>query len=71
MKFKNLFFAALVIGAFATASCNKEKDCKCVTTAAGSVVAETTEHIEKGDCSDLNKETTVAGITSKIECTEK
>jgi hypothetical protein len=60
----------LVVAAFATVSCNKEKTCKCTTTLDGDVISETTLTTEE-DCSDGNSETTLLGDVMKTNCVEQ
>ncbi|HRG28373.1 MAG TPA: hypothetical protein PLJ00_10825 [Chitinophagales bacterium] len=69
MKKLPLFILAAALTVFAT-SCSKEKTCDCVTTALG-IETESTLVIEDGDCSDLDEEVTVSGITTSVECTEQ
>lgn len=59
--------ATLMLAGIAT-SCSKT--CECTTTTGGiGVKSEVT--INKGKCTDMNVETTTAGITTKVECTQK
>lgn len=69
---KKILLAFAVVGMITLASCSKEKDCKCTTSITGDAIANssttTTVHIEDGKCRDMNSETTVLGITSKVVC---
>ncbi len=61
---------ALLVG---MSSCSKEKDCTCTTTSSvpGVAPVTTTTHIDDGECSKLESETTSGGFTVKTTCKEK
>ncbi|MDD4216632.1 MAG: hypothetical protein PHZ24_04770 [Bacteroidales bacterium] len=69
---KKLLLGFAVIGMISLASCSKERDCKCTTSITGDSIATSsstsTVHIEDGRCRDMNSETTILGITSKVVC---
>lgn len=77
---KKLFFLSIACMAMMAVSCDKSKDCKCTTTQQweGSMeepaVTTTTQHIDKGECSDMNATQTMnAGgdtYTATIDCVE-
>jgi len=67
---KKLTFILAATAVIALASCSKEKDCTCVSTVDGTEMGTTKHTIEDGDCSDMNTESTLMGISSKVSCTE-
>lgn len=66
---KKVFLSLAVLGMISLASCNKEKDCECVTEGGG-MDNTTTVTIEEGDCSDMDTETSSGGMTVTTTCTE-
>ncbi len=67
---KRVFLSLAVIAMIGLASCDKEKTCKCTTESNGLSV-ESEEIIQEGDCSDLNTNQTVFGVTTKKTCVEE
>ncbi len=67
---KKLSFVLGLFFVVALSSCDKEKDCKCVTSGTG-VELETITTIDDGECSDGNSTTTINGSTVTTTCTEQ
>lgn len=77
---KKITFLAAIAVVFMLASCDKSKDCKCITTQKWDLeegmggTAEQTVKIDKGECSDLDNEAsmTMGGqhYTQITKCTE-
>jgi hypothetical protein len=73
---KKLTFILGVIAIVALSSCNKEKDCKCVTSYSGTGswgIDDVTVliRIDEGDCSDGNTTATSSGLKLTTTCTEQ
>jgi hypothetical protein len=72
---KSVFILGLFL-VVALSSCNKEKDCECVSTYSGTgteTMADvtTTMTIQDGDCSDMDVSVTSGDITTSMTCTEQ
>lgn len=79
MTMKKRIILASIALVFLAVGCNKAKDCKCTITQEWQNIGEpmvttTNQHIDKGDCSDLNVTQTMNGggdtYVQTIDCVE-
>lgn len=70
---KKLALFAAVAFALSATSCNKEKDCECVSSYSDGSLPDVTQDItiEDGDCDDMNSSVETFGVTLTTTCTEK
>ncbi|MGY6560943.1 MAG: hypothetical protein ACXITV_02440 [Luteibaculaceae bacterium] len=66
---KFLFLSAIAVALVST-SCNREKDCECISTIDGQEVGRVTQ-TTKESCSDFNVTQETFGIVSSTTCREK
>ena len=72
---KKVIFLFVAIFFIALSSCNKTKECSCVTHYSGSNSSYTddvtvTFTIDEGDCEDSNTIATTSGLTATTNCYE-
>jgi len=73
---KKLSFVLVLFALVALSSCNKEKDCKCVTSYSGAYSSDlddvtTLITIDEGNCSDGNLSSSTYGLKMTTTCTEQ